>query len=960
MQSPSQNPVHRISDPLASQPLSLQQSLSQSPASHLVSRQQLTSSLSRETTPMSAHSSSTSQSTNTASSPVSHLMQSTPPLTPPSSLSPASSASVASMTSTVSIGSTLSASAPQFKTRLLDPPIDIHSLTLSDSTDSLCQSPSASGTLAGSVSHSADDVLDISLGGALLNEGPTPTQETFALQQTSIMSPASPYGAAPLRVRVDEREPMHATAGSVTSSEAEDMRTPNVYINGLPPNFPEEQLLAMTSEFGEVISVRTFTRHVSDKPSGYGFVLFGSVDAAEQCIETLRKYRNLHPSFSKRIHKIPGTSYGALSPSDSEGSVSAYDSDLTASDSFKARMERLHDRASTNLYMEGLPLDINEATLGALINPYKIMSSRFFHTRLSNPPRIIAFVRLESRRAAEEIIERLHGRMIRGWNDPGCRISVRFADNNDQRELRRSERMNREGENSPARLTIAQAALLNLKGTQLQSGTSPIATPQFGLSPVLNTSMPLPSDQIAYTHSPTFIPGQSYNSVRGAGHLPVLSIGTQHGDLHAQSAALNNLGPNLRIPQDGLSGLPESNFASQLQLLARTAGAATRAQNGYTAMEQLILQAHNQSQQVQDVHLMSAAAGVDAARRRTTLGLGSESLTDVSSLGQGNRLSGALPSMSEEEFHASAAYRQPSLLRDSISHSDLRIPPSRLALDHADAKANFTRQRNQTHTAEARASAAPQRNQGQTTHTRSTTMPSQYTSVDRSAHLGILSARTGNNFPLDGGRSSSNGTRISNATQGTALDSKNSHILYSSNNVTFSKNSKNSNDDTSNTDSTQRNNNISSAANSTISQPQSSFSNNARLKGPDTQNRTLSMINPHRRIGTSSSTRSLTLKSTAARTSPSIAQEHDGNESGGSQLSSPALTHSTRTPSTLSPSTPFSAFADTFDGNSPNVGVAVSSVAIGGGAGDIGLGMGTIGVNVGGGATAVKEKANAL
>lgn len=25
---------------------------------------------------------------------------------------------------------------------------------------------------------------------------------------------------------------------------------------------------------------------------------------------------------------------------------------------------------------------------------------------------------------------------MRGWNDPGCRISVRFADNAEQRELR--------------------------------------------------------------------------------------------------------------------------------------------------------------------------------------------------------------------------------------------------------------------------------------------------------------------------------------------------------------------------------------------------------------------------------------------------------------------------------------------------------------------------------------------
>ena len=44
--------------------------------------------------------------------------------------------------------------------------------------------------------------------------------------------------------------------------------------------------------------------------------------------------------------------------------------------------------------------------------------------------------RLESRKAAEDIVERLHGRLVRGWNDAGCRISVRFADTAEQRELR--------------------------------------------------------------------------------------------------------------------------------------------------------------------------------------------------------------------------------------------------------------------------------------------------------------------------------------------------------------------------------------------------------------------------------------------------------------------------------------------------------------------------------------------
>lgn len=96
--------------------------------------------------------------------------------------------------------------------------------------------------------------------------------------------------------------------------------------------------------------------------------------------------------------------------------------------------------------------------MSALVAPHSIRSSRFFQTKLSDPPRIIAFVRfvhlctafllnklmlgsrLETHQAAEDIIERLHGRMVRGWNEPGCRISVRFADSPEQRELRVSSR----------------------------------------------------------------------------------------------------------------------------------------------------------------------------------------------------------------------------------------------------------------------------------------------------------------------------------------------------------------------------------------------------------------------------------------------------------------------------------------------------------------------------------------
>lgn len=44
-------------------------------------------------------------------------------------------------------------------------------------------------------------------------------------------------------------------------------RAPNVYINGLPPHFSEQELFALTRPYGEVKSVRTFTRHISEKPT---------------------------------------------------------------------------------------------------------------------------------------------------------------------------------------------------------------------------------------------------------------------------------------------------------------------------------------------------------------------------------------------------------------------------------------------------------------------------------------------------------------------------------------------------------------------------------------------------------------------------------------------------------------------------------------------------------------------
>ncbi|KAH8097017.1 hypothetical protein BXZ70DRAFT_1009343 [Cristinia sonorae] len=793
--------------------------LSQSPRTKMSFTPQLSSS-SSSPNPFSPRESSLSQSllsrvqnqlsfadSSSLSSPLMHDAAS--PLSPSSSFpSLDSSSSLSASSPALSTPSTLSPAAPQFqmKPRLLDAPINIHELRLSSAQDGMHgRTRTTSGGISGS------DVL--SLTTALLNEGPTPTQESFkslqlpsrpadSVQTKASSAPFGPPNPTTHIIEIDdspippsEASPSTGSSGASPSlvagfshpalvqyqthgnpgprmmspastmsdsqsADADDFKTPNVYINGLPPNFPEDQLLAMTREFGEVVSVRTFTRHVSDRPSGYGFVLFGSVQAAEKCIEALRKYRNLHPSYSKRIHKIPGTTYATAHAEQSVGSsVSNSPSESSSeSDSFKARMEKLHDTSSTNLYVEGLPMDINEPTLQALVSPHKIMSSRFFQTRLSVPARVIAFVRLETRKAAEEIIERLHGRMVRGWADAGCRISVRFADTSEQRELRRMERMNRDGDQSPARLTVAQAALLNLKGGQLQTSPSPTLmtapslvgfSPPFGVAslPSLSGQSPhfpaiglrddglvsstgsLPSSvgyeavlhSNTFNHNDSFLTQQLANRSMAPSPLPLSHHSDQHHRIHqftqsshlplhgqANSNSAYDLLLNSRAGEMG--GVPlrmplhHDGFGSHMSLadvgndVIDAAGLASRPHDGYTALEREILQKYLQHQQLQQ-QILRQNQSIGPAR-------GSGGTTSAS---VGRRLMDPLPPLSEEDFHARGGTRRavasnrtsaPGVsvhLSHAIHGHTPAVPPSRLAMDDVDAKLKFTRQRNQTH-----------------------------------------------------------------------------------------------------------------------------------------------------------------------------------------------------------------------------------------------------------------------
>ncbi|KAJ3815081.1 hypothetical protein EV368DRAFT_38965 [Lentinula lateritia] len=158
----------------------------------------------------------------------------------------------------------------------------------------------------------------------------------------------------------------HGTGGSYDAAD-DQQKSPNVYINGLPSHFPEEQLFELAAPFGEIRSVRSFTRHVGEKESGYGFVLFETVEAAEKCIQSLRRFRNLHPTFSKNDNG-PSLAHGTGVRSSAAGGGTGMNQ--TGEFSFKTKMEHLQDPNSTNLYIEGCAVSFLLLSPVLLVRPF--------------------------------------------------------------------------------------------------------------------------------------------------------------------------------------------------------------------------------------------------------------------------------------------------------------------------------------------------------------------------------------------------------------------------------------------------------------------------------------------------------------------------------------------------------------------------------------------------------------
>ena len=494
--------------------------------------------------------------------------------------------------------------------------------------------------------------------------------------------------------------------------------------------------------------------------------------------------------------------------------------------------------------------------------------------------------------------------------------------------------MNRDGENSPARLTMAQAALLNLQGTRLSSdGSMPrLPNPNFHPSSPMQTNIAIPP--LPYLQSPLPPPIGLHNQ-QVLQNYPALGRLQVHRNDDFNSQAADYVSTSLFAPSQML-GSDEDLTPGMLNVRMAMGGVgngATRAQDGFTAMEKLILQAHEQQQRdasmLTRIQQQALASGLNAsAADFRPAGNYFDDLQPSSSSmlrAGGRRLTSILPSMSEEDFHATGGGHRsatsPNVESVAIFSPRMDQSPSGLAMD-LNSRLNFTRQRNQTH-AEARAQAQADA-QAQALHIRSTTVPSHYLTSDRSNTQALLNTRN-----INDGHQTMNGSAEK---LNYNLDPKSRDITQVRTNRLNDNLFRNPND----ADFDRRTSltGIKSARDAGTS----SFAPN--------KTRTNGVSDNHLRTRIDTALHGN--KVTSLARGGIVHNAHEDDDEGSGQ-DSPALSYSTsvRTPASLSPATPFSAFGETFEGPQ------IANVA--GVGGELGLGMGSVAV-----AANLKQKMRAV
>ncbi|RMD43615.1 hypothetical protein DV735_g1567, partial [Chaetothyriales sp. CBS 134920] len=178
----------------------------------------------------------------------------------------------------------------------------------------------------------------------------------------------------------------------------------NVYIRGFMPDTTDEDLNRWASRFGEIESCKAIIEQDTGKCKGFGFVMYYSPAAAENCIRGF-----FHLGFQ--------ASY--------------------AQKSRNSRLKDLEDKTSTNIYCTGVPIEWNESDLAKHFLPFHAVSTKICRDVPSGVSKEVGF---ETREIAERVIKDFHGVQV---DHDGVKLCLRFADTKAQKQLKQQSQERR-------------------------------------------------------------------------------------------------------------------------------------------------------------------------------------------------------------------------------------------------------------------------------------------------------------------------------------------------------------------------------------------------------------------------------------------------------------------------------------------------------------------------------------